>query len=162
MAGKRAGATQDDELAVRARLERYTDAVNRRDWPAYAACWAPDGVWTLGEPINGRHEGREAILAECRTTVESLAFFVQMPHAVVVAVDGDRARARVTLNEVGLAGSDAAPFPGMNILALYEDELRRTAGGDWEFTRRDYRVVHFSTEVPAGQTWPAPFTDSGF
>ena len=151
-----------DEQAVRAVLEAYSDAVNRRDYDRYADFWAEDGVWDLAAPINGHHVGRDAITAEVRATIENLGFFVQMPHAVVVAVDGDTARARVTLNEIGGEGADGGPFSSMNILAMYDDELRREADGRWRFTLRSYRVIHFSTEVPAGQSWPAPFTASTF
>ena len=37
-----------DELAIRAVAERYTDAVNHRDWAAYRACWI--GVPVAAEP----------------------------------------------------------------------------------------------------------------
>jgi hypothetical protein len=46
--------------------------------------------------------------------------------------------------------------------ALYEDDLRREPDGQWRFVKRSYRVVYFDTSRPAGDTWPAPFTDSTF
>ena len=149
-----------DEAAIRDLLARYSDAISRRDYKAWGDCWAEDAVWELGPPINGRHEGREAIVKEGSMTVDSLEVFVQMIHNVVISVDGDRGRTRATYHEFARAGDGPAPFPAIADYALYEDEVRRDADDRWRFVRRRYAVVYFDTTRPPGDSWPAPFTDS--
>ena len=149
-----------DELAIRALLDRYTDAVNRRDWDAYRACWTNDGIWELGAPINGRHEGIEAIMKEVRRAVESQELFVQMNHAVAVTErTSDAAKAHVTLNEIGKAdpkqGGALPGVTGMNILALYTDDIIKQAGA-WKFSRRRYDVLLIDFTEPKGQIQPVP------
>ena len=149
-----------DEFAIRALLDRYTDAVNQRDWEAYRACWADDGLWELHAPINGRYEGIEAIMTEVRRAVESQELFVQMNHAVtVLSVSGDTARARVTLNEIGKAdpnGPGALPgVAGMNILAFYTDDLKKQNGA-WKFGKRTYDVLLIDLTAPKGEVHPLP------
>ena len=131
-----------DELQIRALLERYTNAVNVRDWKTYRACWATDAVWHLEEPLNGKYEGIEAIMAEVDKTVESLELFIQMTHSVTVTDLTERtAKAVVTLNEIGRPFKDNGfPFPGMFILAMYFDDLEKRDGG-WVFARRVYKVA---------------------
>ena len=47
----------EDELAIRALVARYADAVCRRDPDAWAATWAEDCRWDLGGPLaSGRAE----------------------------------------------------------------------------------------------------------
>ena len=149
-----------DEFAIRTLLDRYTDAVNQRDWETYRACWAEDGVWELHAPINGHYHGTEAIMKEVRRAVESQVLFVQMNHAVtVLSVNGDTAAARVTLNEIGKAdpnGEGALPgVKGMNIFAVYHDDLMRQ-NGQWKFQKRTYDVLLIDLNPPAGDVYPLP------
>ena len=148
----------EDEAAIVALANRYTDAVNNRDWVRYRACWTDDAVWDLGAPVNQKKEGVEAIMAEVQRAVGAMDLFVQMNHAVaVLSVDGDRASARATLNEIGhvkpenrdLLGGAA----GMFILAIYTDDLRRTPEG-WRYARRTYQVPYFDPTEPKGQINP--------
>ncbi len=148
-----------DELAIRAVAERYTDAVNHRDWAAYRACWTPDGVWDLGPPVNQRYEGIEAIMEEVQRAVGGMDLFVQMTHAgTVLSLDGDNAQARWTLNEVGRIRPETRGLLGgacgVNILASYTDDLRRGSDGHWRFSKRSYRVVLFDNQAPRGQVFP--------
>ena len=151
-------AQTEDELAIVALANKYTDAVNNRDWQRYRSCWTEDAVWDLGAPVNQRREGLDAIMTEVRHAVGAMYLFVQMNHAVtVLSVHGDAATARATLNEIGhikpenrdLLGGAA----GMFVLAIYSDELRRTAGG-WKYSKRTYAVPYFDPTAPAGQINP--------
>ena len=139
-----------DELAIRALVDRYSDAVNRRDFDTYRACWATDGVWNLGEPNNVRKEGVDNIVEEVKRTLGSFDFFAQMPHAGVVEVDGNRATATWTLNEIGRAADGKS---GMFILAIYSDELVRQ-NGKWLFAKRTYRVLYLDDSAPKGRAFP--------
>ena len=147
-----------DEWAIHGLLNRYTDAVNQRDWTAYRACWTDDGVWELHEPINGRYAGIEAIMTEVRRAVESQELFVQMNHAVtILALHDETAHVRVTLNEIGKAnpeGGGALPgVGGMFLLAYYTDTLVKQDGA-WKFKERVYDVVYADFTTPAGKVFP--------
>lgn len=146
---------RQDEQAIRALTERYTDAVNQRDWAALRDCWSADATWDLGAPVNLVKTGVDAIVAEARHAVEAMDLFVQMTHAgVILRLDQDSARARWTLNEIGRIKADQRALlggvDGMNILATYTDELVREADGRWRFARRTYRVALFDGHAPAG------------
>lgn len=152
----------NDEAAILALANRYTDAVNNRDWDRYRACWTDDAVWDLGAPVNQRKDGIEAIMAEVRRAVGAMDLFVQMNHAVtVLAVDGDTARARATLNEIGRVKPENRELlggaEGLFILAIYTDEVRRTPDG-WRYARRTYQVPYFDPSAPKGQILPFPAT----
>ena len=138
-----------DEQDIRNMLERYSDTVNRRDWATYRSFWTNDAVWDLGEPINVRKEGIEDIMTEVQRAVNSMSFFVQMPHAIVVEVNGDQATTGTTLNEMGRALDGKS---GMFILAMYTDNLIRQ-NGSWLFTRRTYKVFYFDGSAPQGKTF---------
>ena len=147
-----------DEWEIVRLLNRYTDAVNQRDWETYRACWVEGGVWELHDPINGHYAGIEAIMTEVRRAVESQQLFVQMNHAItVLSIEGETARARVTLNEIGKAdpkGAGALPgVGGMTLLAYYTDDLIKQDGA-WKFSKRTYDVVYADFTTPPGKTFP--------
>lgn len=149
-------AERADEVAIRALCDRYTDAVNQRDWPVYRETWAEDGLWDLGPPVNQRKAGIEAIMAEVQRAVGGMDLFVQMPHAfTLLHLAADRAEARVTLNEVGRIRADSRDLlggaDGMNILAIYTDALVRGQDQRWRFSRREYKVLLFNGQAPQGQ-----------
>ena len=132
-----------DEAAIVALANRYTDAVNNRAWDRYRACWTDDAVWDLGAPVNLRKRGLEAIMAEVQRAVGAMDLFIQMNHAVtVLSMDGDTARARATLNEIGHVKPESRDLlngaESLFILAIYTDDLRRTPDG-WRYTRRAYQ-----------------------
>lgn len=127
-----------DEMAIRQRVGRFADAANRVDGDAFARLWAEDAVWTIGPPVDARFDGRhaitEAFLGLLRTRWE---FFVQLPSAIVVDIDGDEAKARCYVNEIARAQDGTGNFN----LAVYRDHLVRSGPG-WVFQRRDYDVLY--------------------
>lgn len=146
-----------DEWAIHNLLNRYTDAVNQRNWDTYQACWTKDAIWELHAPINVLKTGINDILAEARRAVESQELFVQMNHAVIILdLDQDTAKSRVTLNEIGRAdpeGTGALPgVGGMFILAYYTDNLVKQ-NGLWKFKKRVYDVVYLDTTTPTGEVF---------
>lgn len=158
------GATSDpteadgrlaEEGAIRRLVDRYCDAVNRHDWDTLADCWAEDGVWDLGEPINVRKVGAKEILDEVRPTVEAQDFYVQMAHGGVISVDGGQATARWTINEIARGKvQPGTRQSGMFILAYYSDDLVKGTDGAWRFAKRSYRVVYFDDSPPQGVSYP--------
>lgn len=149
---------ESDEAAIVALANRYTDAVNNRDWNAYRACWTDDAVWDLGPPVNQKKQGIDDIMAEVQRAVGAMDLFIQMNHAVtVLSVDGDTARARATLNEIGHVKPENRELlngaEGLFILAIYTDDLRRE-DGSWRYTRRTYQVPYFDPSPLKGQVLP--------
>ncbi len=149
-----------EEEAIRRLLDRYTDAVNRRDWNTYRSLWVEAGVWELHAPIDGLYKGIEAIMKEVRRAVESQLLFVQMNHAVAVThLEENSAQVHSTLNEIGKAdpnGEGALPgVKGMNILAFYTDSLVKQ-NGEWKFQKRVYDVLCINLTPPGGDVYPLP------
>jgi uncharacterized protein (TIGR02246 family) len=121
-------ASWSDDLAVRALIERYADAVNRRDAGDFRALWTEDGVWDVfGQEI----AGRDAVLSVWQAAMKGFSFVFHVVHSAVIEVDGDAARARWTISEQLV---DAKGQPGI-LLALYHDEYRRE-DGEWRIARR--------------------------
>lgn len=117
-----------DELAVRALVERYADAVNRRDAADWAVLWTDDGVW---EVFGTEIEGRDAVVAAWSAAMQRFSFVFHVVHSAVIEVRGDRATGRWTVSEQLV---DAKGEPGI-LLALYHDDYRRQAGA-WRIARR--------------------------
>ena len=127
-----------DEQAVRDLGHRFADACNRDDAHAFRALWTDDGVWVIDDPVNIRAEGAD-VIAKIRADLRSTwDFFVQMPHAPVVHIDGDRASSTWTVSE---HADDAAHGRGYFNYARYDDELARTPDG-WRYVTRHYRYYH--------------------
>jgi ketosteroid isomerase-like protein len=146
-----------DHLAIRSLLDRYTDAVNRRDWTAMERVFAPDGVWDMGGPTVGamaqRFEGATACARGIAGLVNPVALCVQSNHAPVIVVDGDRATATSTINEIVLAPGS----PGrMTIWGMYFDEIVRNEDGEWRFKVRRFRFAWIDTEGGEGQVMAQP------
>jgi ketosteroid isomerase-like protein len=156
-----ASATErSDEHAIRALADRYSDAVNHRDWDKYRDTWTQDAVWNLGAPVNQEKQGLPAIMEEVQRAVGAMDLFVQMPHAfTLLHLIGDQATARVTPNEMGTIKRDSRALlggaDGMNILAMYTDTLVRQADRRWRYARREYRVVLFDGQSPRGKVLTA-------
>ncbi len=140
-----------EEQAIRSLLERYTTAVNLRDWDTYRKCWSAHAVWDLWEPLNVKKEGIEAIMKEVMATVETLELFVQMTHSIAISeVSESTAKAIVTLNEIGKPFKGSSfPFPSMYILAIYFDDLVKE-NGQWVFAKRTYKVAYWDTNTLQG------------
>ena len=123
----------EDRLKIRERLDKYSDAVFRRDLDDYLACWTEDCVRS---GPGGDCRGKDALRAQWTDiwhTLERMAFFTQVAS---IAVDGDRATARSYCLEIlALRNGDSRRLIGM-----YDDELVRI-GEEWLFSRRNYQVL---------------------
>jgi hypothetical protein len=83
---------------------------------------------------------------------------MQMPHAfTLLELEGDRAIARVTLNEVGRIKPDQRELlggaEGVNILAVYTDTVIRGTDSRWRYAQRTYKVVLFDGRAPHGDVF---------
>lgn len=143
-----------DELAVRRTAAAYTDAVNRMDFAAAAATYAPDGVLSLlNRPLV---EGRAAVQEMLEGYRDRYAIVVQTVHSGLVQIDGDLAHARWQVSEILLA----PPGAPLQVMGRYEDELVRLEEG-WRFAERVFvgrylGDIDYSTELLADE--PVRFT----
>jgi uncharacterized protein (TIGR02246 family) len=137
-----------DELAIRALVERYADAVCRRDAEDWGQTWAPGGTWDLGP---GREvTGREKIVELWLSLMGGYPTALQLIHSgVVTSIDGDRATARWYLSEYILQ-ADGTRRMGVGV---YHDHYVRL-DGNWFFARRSYNLLYGGPPDLSGQFLP--------
>lgn len=139
-------------LAVHDLLDRYTNAVNQRDWATLHSLFSEDGIWDAGGPEMGAGAFRFEGAANCAEGIAGLIrpteLCVQSNHAVTIEIDGDRATATSTINELVLI-KDA---PGlMTNWGTYYDTLIREADGEWRFKQRIFRHSWTDMSGPKGR-----------
>jgi ketosteroid isomerase-like protein len=128
----------EDRLAIRERIEAYSDAVFQKDAEAWIANWCEDGVWSLpGISVSGKAQIKAAWMQAMEAF--ALAAFFATPGAIVV--DGATAKARVHTQEILIDAAGAV----RRIIGAYDDELVKVADV-WLFRRRAYRILHDRTE----------------
>ncbi|QUD90505.1 nuclear transport factor 2 family protein [Phenylobacterium montanum] len=127
-----------DRLAIRERIEAYSDAVFRRDADAWIGNWAEGSTWSLpGIEVSGRDNIKAAWQA-AMASFPLAALFVQVGS---IAVEGDAAAARTYTQEVLTDPNGAV----RRIVGAYDDELVKQ-DGRWLFRRREYRILHDTAE----------------
>jgi uncharacterized protein (TIGR02246 family) len=127
-----------DHLAIRERIEAYSDAVFRRDAEAWVDGWAEDSTWTLpGVKVSGRANIKAAWEA-AMATFPFAALFAQVGSIVV---EGHLASVRTYTQEVLTDPAGAV----RRIVGAYDDQLVKQ-DGRWLFRRRDYQILHDKTE----------------
>ena len=86
----------EDEFAIRALIERYADAVNRRDASDWASLWTEDGIWDVfGTEI----AGRDRVVGAWSAAMKGFSFVFHVAHSAVIEIHGDAARGRWTVSE---------------------------------------------------------------
>jgi hypothetical protein len=134
----------EDRIAIRELMDTHAHGVMTRDPVIWGAMWAEDAYWALPEyPDLGGFSGKEAIVAGWVESMKHygldgcskpMVYFMQ-PGAI--AIDGDRATAVAYTIEIF---DDPATGARIRATGRYDDELERR-GGQWLFTRREYRTV---------------------
>lgn len=128
----------EDRLAIRERIEAYSDAVFRHDAEAWIANWCEDAVWSLpGIEVAGRSQIRGAW--EQAMQAFTLAAFFASPGSIVVR--GQAATARVYTQEILTDAKGAV----RRIVGAYDDELVKQ-DGVWLFRKRAYQIKHDQSE----------------
>ncbi len=123
----------EDRLAIRERIEAYSDAVFRHDSEAWIACWTEDAVWRLpGMEVAGRDKIKAAWIGAMGGF--SLAAFFATPGSI--RVDGDRAEVRVYTQEILALKAGGV----RRIVGAYDDRLEK-AGDAWLFASRTYSIL---------------------
>jgi ketosteroid isomerase-like protein len=126
-------------IAIRDLLDRYTNALNHRDWSALEGLFACDGIWEAVSPVDGAPPMRFEGAANCAKGIAQLVaptdLCVQSNHAPVIVVDGQRATSISTINETILM--DATP--GLMVVWGTYYVFQREADGEWRFAERTFR-----------------------
>lgn len=135
-----------DELAIRALVARYADAVHDRSAEQWGATWSTDGVWEIaGQTITGR----DAIVQFWQEAMARFPFAMLMMGSGEIWLDGDTASGRWYLTEYTRDSNGE----GWMTLAAYIDQYRRSPEGAWLFTRRRYDIRYIGpTPLPASGT----------
>jgi hypothetical protein len=138
--------TPSDELAVRALVARYADAVNRADPDEWAATWSATGEWHIG----GQHlVGRDAIVAFWRSAMAGFEAVTQLVAQGRVGASSAGADGRWTIWEIGRKAGR-----GSLVVGCYQDRYVRH-DGEWCFAERRFTAT-YRGEVPAGEFFPFP------
>lgn len=123
-----------DKAAIRELLERYADAVFRRDFDQWADCWAEDAEWEI---MQFQRKGRAEVRALVEMLMTPLTFASMMVQPGPITVTGDRASARVYLLEVVVG-----PQGERRMTNAYDDSYERCADGRWRFSKRVFSALH--------------------
>jgi ketosteroid isomerase-like protein len=135
--------------AIQQQLNRYTDAVNRRDWAVFPKLYAGDAIWEGTGALTMRFEGLEAITRGFAGIIDPMSMFVQMNAPAVIDVRGDHASARSTIHELGDVPADGTRF---ELYGRYEDELVRRDGA-WLFSHRRFIPITRQTGPIPAEDW---------
>ncbi len=127
-------------------LVEFARALDDRDWDAYAATYAPDGAFCIGDTV--RIEGPEQIKAMTSGARGPGGYagtwHLSANHAITI--DGDTARTRSYLLGVHMLGGDTTHHA--DGAGWYDCTLRRTDDG-WRFTEvRIHEVWHAGEPLP--------------
>ena len=132
-----------EHLAIQDLLNRFTTALNHRDWATIEGMFTRDATWELTQPelaagVSCRFETAQGIAQGIASLVSPLEMLVQSNHSPVVEVHGNSATAISTMNECTLAPS----APGRMVAwGTYYDDILCEADGEWRFRARKYRFT---------------------
>jgi len=131
----------EDEIAIRRILIDYHWNMDMRDFDAYAALFAKNGVWTSGDQVHtGPAEIRKmmvGIFGEPKPGQPNRRS-IEITTNPEITIDGDHAHAR-SRHLLIWRGPDGSPQP--MLAGRYEDELIRE-DGMWKIAKRtDFPVM---------------------
>lgn len=122
----------EDQLAIRALIDAYGDAVCRHHADDWVATWAPEGRWSIrGQEIEGR-EALRTVWCQAMSTYKFVSFTSQLG---AMWTEGDAVRVRVQTTEW------LTPIHGRprRQHGTYDDQLVKLAGR-WYFAHRRFNV----------------------
>ncbi|GAC1572064.1 MAG: hypothetical protein NVS3B5_00690 [Sphingomicrobium sp.] len=137
--------TLTDRIAVRELIERYSVALNLRDFEMMHGTFLPDGVWRVDPPFDIQLKG-SAIVAGISQMVGAMPFLFQGLMGSFVEIDGDTATAKSSVHELGQRGPDEG---GLDSYGIYHDWLVRTGEG-WRFAERRFQPLYCDTSAMVG------------
>lgn len=125
----------DDLLLLRQLVDRYADAVDRRDIDGFTALFGENGTLTL--PALGGSEAALLSGGSLPSALEPLAVYERTFHHIggaVFDVDGDRANGRVQCSAHHYERTHNGPID-LVMYIVYEDRYRRSED-IWTFASR--------------------------
>jgi len=116
-------------------MNRYTTALDTRNWQMLKDTMAPDGSADFGNLTGvGALDTPQALVDLCRKSLQDVRATQHLQGNYVVEVNGDTAKASCYLQanhfQEGLPGGDV-----FVVWAKYRDDFVRTAGG-WKIKKR--------------------------
>lgn len=131
----------EDKAAISDVLNRYSTAIDRKDWSLYRTCFIddvqadfPTGSWTNLEDLASFMEEWHA----------GLGLTVHHVSNIVITVDGDTATSRCYGN-ANIQTTPEHPEKVLNLHGFYDDTLVRTPDG-WKISQRTTKVVSAKME----------------
>ena len=122
-------------------MNRYTTALDTKDWEMLEATMTPDGQADFGNLAGvGVLESPQALVDACRGALQDLRATQHLQGNYVVEVTGDTAKASCYLQ----ASHFAEDLPGGNefvVWAKYHDDFVRTENG-WRIKYRSLETIH--------------------
>ena len=133
----------EDWRAICETKARYCRCLDGKDWAGYADCFTEDMV--LKTPPDGRHEGREAVIAYVRSSVEKWVT-VHHVHQPEISFDGPDAAdviwAMQDRNTYDEADARDKGIAGHNGFGHYHERYRRCEDGRWRIARQTLSYLH--------------------
>ena len=130
-----------DKEEIRNLVEKYADAVCRRDEADWSSTWCDNSLWNLGSipPV----ERKEAIVGLWVQAMSGFPFVAQLIYNGSVEVDGDEATGRWYIVEhLQFPEKDEEGNPtGMFNIGVYQDKYIKE-NGEWLFSERHYGVIY--------------------
>ena len=126
--------TTEDYVAIRQVAERYVDAVNRFDAPAWGQTWAPDGEWHVNEV----HKGRDRMVEVWTGIMSSIPnVYMHVYSGVIDDVTADTASGRWYMGEfLNLPGGTRS----MNSICYFDTYVR--LDGQWYIKTRRFAALY--------------------
>ena len=124
----------NDRLAIRELVDKYADAVCRRNADDWGSTWAEDSLWCVPEfPGLERVEGRDAIVTAWSAAMDTftLNYMHQSPGEIIVSGTGGTGRIHNFEVGVDLEGNRSQH------IGTYEDRYIKI-DGQWLFAERLY------------------------
>ena len=125
---------------IRQLLGRYNLAIDLGDAPAWAATFAPEGVFLCtgvpeGHPLGGRVTGVDDLVAYAETSYRVTKGRARHWNTnIVIEGDGDTATMRCYMLNLTAGSGKVAGTTG-----IYDDRLRKV-DGEWRFVERHIAV----------------------
>jgi len=126
-----------DKIEIGELVARYSHAVNDVDFPGWADCFAPGGVFVGAFERFRAHEDLERFASTSRELMERWPSLRLQFTDVLSTVDGDAATCRCNLV---MTSTDATGQAHVVFVAHYDDRLTRH-DGRWLFAERNVRVA---------------------
>lgn len=142
-----------DESEIKNLIYLFSDAANRKDGEQFQTLWSSNSaVWKIGPPINVEFKGKENMGSSVTRMLSLWDFFVQMPSAITIKIEGHEATAKVYINEVARKSNNKQ---GNYNLSMYDDELIKE-NGKWVFEKRTYHTIYQDAPNYNGLIQPLP------